>query len=105
MTGPQYLFQNETSDKNSQVVQLTYPNGKALLVLDGTLGGATVSMFIVYYLGNFVPINYQGAPLVITQPLTYGLGYFANGEEIIATLIGSTDSTNINLYVTFVSGS
>ena len=70
------------------------PGGAQTLVVEGDLGGGTVTFFTNYFgVSDIQILDTTGTPLEITEPQIYDLFYLAGGMKVYAVLSGSTDAS------------
>lgn len=88
----QIIFRDQQSDGEENIILL--PGGAKSLVVEGNLGGGTLSFFTTYFGLTQIPINgANGTPLLMSQTGVYDFFYLAGGMTVIAKMTGSTNAS------------
>ena len=86
----QVLVQNMSADGTTDPIVVS-PQGAKTLVVEGDLGGGTITFDVSYFGITQNPVNgTNGSPLSMTAAGIYDIFYLGGGIRITATLTGST---------------
>ncbi len=104
----QYLFVDQSANATSDPVQLTYPNGKALVTAwspSNSWASATVQLFYLAPDGTEVPVSLAGTVVSYTANQGLEISGFPYGEQLVAVLSNAGGGTDVTVMVEGVAGS